>query len=234
MVWSEKASSTPEAGVLCMSSVQTAFFTRVGLLRRGWSRGLGRLLITARRAHDRLVVGQEAFTYQTGVTLVTVETVAMPVALLERDELGAADTGDGLGATAALLGVEISVTLGAVGLLVLAGELETGQFLVAVGAGEARPMVRRHLVGHAALVDDILALCTTRGELLFVARDADHFVFFRDEALRPDGFRASHAAETMFMPLHAAILEFLHTCLEDISAVVASRSEQLIVARRTV
>lgn len=83
------------------------------------------------------------------------EAVVVPVAVLERDELGAADAGDGLVAGEAAFREQLAEALGAVGLLVAAGEALAGQALLAVGAGEALPVPRLVLVGHAAAGDDL-------------------------------------------------------------------------------
>lgn len=64
-------------------------------------------------------------------------------------------TGDGAGAGRAALGEQLPEAVGAVGLLVAAGEALAGQAGVAVGAGEALAVPRLLLVRHAAGRDDL-------------------------------------------------------------------------------
>lgn len=64
-------------------------------------------------------------------------------------------TSDGLGTPAALLGEEVSETIGAVGSLITRGELLTSKHPVAVGAGEAVTVEGSALVRDASLVDHL-------------------------------------------------------------------------------
>lgn len=79
----------------------------------------------------------------------------MPVAVLERDELGAADSGDGPAAGRAALGEQLPEAVSAVRLVVAAGEACACQARVAICAGEAFAMPRLVLVGHAATGDHL-------------------------------------------------------------------------------
>ena len=69
-------------------------------------------------------------------------------------------TGDGLGASAALLGEQFPVAVRAVGLVVLGRELLLGQLLVTLGTSEALPVPGLVLVGHAPLVNHLSKLIT--------------------------------------------------------------------------
>lgn len=69
-------------------------------------------------------------------------------------------TGDGLGASAALLGEQFPVAVRAVGLVVLGRELLLSQLLVTLGTGEALPVPGLVLVGHAPLVNHLSKLIT--------------------------------------------------------------------------
>lgn len=77
------------------------------------------------------------------------------------------------------------------------------------------------LVCHTARGDDLGALNTAGGELLFVAASAVDLLFPGDETLSPDGSLAHHAAETFLVPLAGLVFHLLVTCSEDLSAPVA-------------
>ena len=64
-------------------------------------------------------------------------------------------TGDGLGASAALLGEQFPVAVRAVGLVVLGRELLLSQLLVTLGTSEALTVPGLVLVGHAPLVNHL-------------------------------------------------------------------------------
>lgn len=177
-----------------------------------WSRDWSALRTAAVRAEDVGAVGEEATAHQGHVTLVAHEAVAVPVALLERDELGAAQASDGLGAATALLGEEVAEALGAVRLVLAGGELVTGQHLAAVGAGEAVTVPGGSLVGDASLVDHPVALHAALSILLLVAGHTDHLLVTWDEALVADWLRAHLAAEALLMPLLPLVLVLLHAC----------------------
>ena len=68
-------------------------------------------------------------------------------------------TDDGLRAAAAAVSEELAVAVGAVGFVLLRGELEAGELLLAilVAAHEALAVVRLAAVRHAALVDHLRA-----------------------------------------------------------------------------
>lgn len=74
---------------------------------------------------DVLVVGDESATHQAGLTGGAEEAIVVPVAVLEGDEFGTSDTGDGLVTGRATLGEQFPETFGTEGLLVAAGEALT-------------------------------------------------------------------------------------------------------------
>lgn len=83
---------------------------------------LHHVLLGALGADDVVLVRDEALAYETGAAGGAVETVVVPVAVLEGDELGAADAGDGLAAGEAPLRKQLAEAVGAIGLVVAAGE----------------------------------------------------------------------------------------------------------------
>lgn len=105
---------------------------------------------------DVFLVGDEAFTYETGATVGAEEAIVVPVSVFEGDELGAADSGDRFAAGEAAFGEQLSKTFRAVGLVVAAGETGPGQARLAMRAGEAFPVPRLVLVRHAATSNDLI------------------------------------------------------------------------------
>jgi len=85
--------------------------------RRHGRRWRGDLGAPALRTEDVVAVGEEAAAHQRRVAAVTHEAVAVPVALLKRDELRATQTGDSLDTLDALLGKQLSEAVGAVRLV---------------------------------------------------------------------------------------------------------------------
>lgn len=154
----------------------------------------------------------------------------MPVALLKRDELGAAQTSDSLGALDAFLGKQFSEAVSTIGLILAGRELLSRQRLVAVSAGKAILVPWGALVRDPALVDHPLALEASLGKVLLVAWHTDDFLVAWDEALVPDGLLAHGAAETLLMPLLALVLKLLHTSLEDVGASIAAGSKVVVMA----
>lgn len=181
-------------------------------------------------AEDVIAVGEEATAHQGAVTPVTHEAVAVPVTLLKRDELCAAQTSDSLGALDALLGKQVSEAVGAVGLVFATGELLTRQSLVAVRAGETILMPGGALVRNAALVDHPLAFQAPLCKVVLIAGHADDFLVAGDEALVADWLLADRATEALLVPLLALVLKLLHTGLEDVGAAIAAGSEVVVVA----
>lgn len=144
----------------------------------------------------------------------------MPVAVLERDELGAADARDWFVTGEAAFREELAETVGAVGLVVARRESRARQTCLTVCADEALPVPRLVLVRDAAAGDHLVAFDTPRGEFFFVALGAVDLLFPGNEALRSYGGLADHAAETFFVPLSRLVFHFLSSCSEDFMATV--------------
>lgn len=158
----------------------------------------------------------------------------MPVSLLKRDELCAAQTSNGLGALNTFLGEEIPKAFGAVWLLLSAGKLLSGQGLVAVGASEAVLVPGGALVRDATLVNHPIAFQAALGKVLLIAWHTDDFLVTGDEALVADWLLAHGATETLLMPLLALVLKLLHSSPEDVGTSIAPGSKVVVVAVGTV
>lgn len=154
----------------------------------------------------------------------------MPVSLLEGDELGASDSCDGLGASAAAFGKKLAIAVSTVRLLLLGGELLSSQELSTVGAGEAVTMEGCVLVADAALVDHPSTLGALLCVVALIARHADDALLTGDEALVADGFGALAAGEALVMPVLALVLELLHTSTERLPAPITPRGEVVVMA----
>lgn len=183
---------------------------------------------------DVLLVGQEALTDERDVTAVTAEAVRMPMAVVERDELRTAKSGDGLSTATTLLGKQLPEAVGAVGLVLTGGELLTSQHLLTVGALEAVAMEGGALIGDATLVDHAIAAVAALGELILVAGHANELGVTWDEALVADWLLADVAAEALLVPLLATELKLLHAGTEDVTASVTARSKVVVMAVSTV
>jgi len=181
-------------------------------------------------AEDVVSVGEESATHQRTAAAVAVEAVAVPVALLERDELCATKTSDGLGTFDAFLGEEITEAVSTVRLVLARRELLSRQRLVTVGAGETLLMPWCTLVRDAALVDHAIALETPLCKVLLIARHTDDFLIARDETLVPDRLLTHRATETLLMPLLPLVLKLLHASLEDVGTAVTAGSKVVIMA----
>ena len=156
----------------------------------------------------------------------------MPVAALERDEPRTTGARDRLGAGRAALGKEIAEAGGAVGLVVLRGELLAGEHNVAVGAGEALAVPGLVLEGHPARRHDLLALGALGRELLFEAAHAVHVVVVGDdEGLGADERLAHGALEALVVPLPILVLHLFIARAEGVAAGVAPRGELGVVTR---
>lgn len=62
-------------------------------------------------AEDLHVLGQEPFAHQGDRALSAVEALAVPLAVLEADELGTSETGDGFGAGCTLFSIKMVVAI---------------------------------------------------------------------------------------------------------------------------
>lgn len=154
----------------------------------------------------------------------------MPVAILERDVLGTANTGDWLIAGIALLGKQFREAIRAVGKLVARSKSLPSQGLLTIGAVEAFSMVGRVLVRHAALRDHLAALVALGGKVVLVAGHAVDLLVLGYEALGADRRVAREAQETVLVKLLALVLHLLHARLEDLGALVTARGKLLVVA----
>lgn len=154
----------------------------------------------------------------------------MPVAIVKRYELSAAETRDWFRALNALPGEQFSEAFGAEGFFVFRGKLLGRQESVAVHAGEAVAMERCVPVGDATFVDHSVALETALGVLLLVARNAGHFLVTWYETLHSDWLKTDLTAEALFVPLFASVFVFLHTRSEESSASVTFGGEVVVMA----
>lgn len=77
-------------------------------------------------AENVRAVGDESLSNQRRGALGTDEAVVVPVAILERDELGAADACDRFGARVASLSEQVAIAVGAIGFIIFAGEPLSG------------------------------------------------------------------------------------------------------------
>lgn len=191
---------------------------------------LHELLLGALGADYVGAVGDEALADQGGLALRADEAIVVPVAVLERDEAGAADTSNRLGARRAALSEEFSEAVSAVGFLVAGSEPLASQRGVAVGAREALAVPRLVLVGHAALRDDLVALNAASSELVFVAAGAVDLLLPGNEAPGANGVLADHAAEALLVPLPRLVLHLLGSSTEHFTAAITAASKLGIVA----
>lgn len=179
-------------------------------------------------------VGEEAAADERRSTLVAHEALIVPVAVLERDILGTADSilhaarwyigiySDWFVASEAFLGEKLAEAVRTVGVVVAGRESLAGERLLTVGACEALAVVGRVLVAHAALRDHLDALVALGRVRLLVARHAKDLVVFRYEALGADRRRAREAQETVLVELLTFVLHFFHAGLEYLCTFVAS------------
>lgn len=121
----------------------------IGLWWQRWDRGhLHELLLGAIGAKDVCPVGDEALAHQGALAHGTDEAIIVPVPIFEGDEAGATNAGDGLSASSAPLGKELSEAVSAIGLVIPGGKALAGQRSVTVGASEALPVPGLALVSH--------------------------------------------------------------------------------------
>lgn len=180
-------------------------------------------------AQDVSFVHKETFADHRRLAFVTYKTVAVPVTILKRDELRSSKTSDGFRTSAALLGEQLSVTLGTIWLIILGCELLFGQLLATLGAGETFPMPGLILVGHTTFVNYPITFTTLLGKLILVARYANRLVFPRDETLVSDWLLADHAHKALLMPLFSLVFKLLHPSSEWFPTPIAASSEVFIV-----
>lgn len=115
-------------------------------------------------------------------------------------------------------------------MLILGGELESGELLAAAGAGETLLVPGIALVGDPSAPNDLGTLAATLSVLGLVAGHTNYLVLAGDKALGADGLSALHANKAFLMPLLSAVLVFAHARLENALATVTTRREALVVA----
>jgi hypothetical protein len=185
-------------------------------------------------AKDLISIGKESTSYEGTVATVASKAIAVPMTVIERDELGASKTSDGFGASDAFLGKEIAKAVSTVWLVVTGRELLSGQSTVAVGADKAVTVEWGTLVRDTSLVDHPITFSTPLGKLFLVAWYTDKLIVTRDEALVANGLLADIAAKAFFMPLLAAELKLLHSSTEDVTTSITSGSKVIVMALGTV
>jgi hypothetical protein len=92
-----------------------------------WSGCSHQLLLGTFRADDVFSIGDEPSSNQRCLARSADETVIVPVAVFKRDESGTPNTCDGLGASSAPLGKELTKAISAVWLLITGSEALSGQ-----------------------------------------------------------------------------------------------------------
>lgn len=195
------------------------------------SNGLGAAAVGAEHLG---AVGEEAAADQRRVAAVADETLAVPVTIVERNELRSTQPGDRFAAAAALLGEEVAEAFRAERLLVARRELLAGKHLVAVGTRETLAVPRCVLVRYPTFVDHPIALHASLSVLFLVALNADHFLITRYETLVADRLQANLAAETLLVPLFPLVLILLHPGSKESAATVAASREVVVMAVGTV
>lgn len=189
-------------------------------------------------AQDVVPLCEEASAHQGQGALLAVEAVIVPLPLLKGDVLGAAESADGVGAPSALLGIQVTEAVQAVGKLVSGREALPGQRLLAGGAHEALPVPRLLPVRDAPGGDGLFALNTLQGILFLVAGHTEILAVLRDEALGSDGLLAAMADEAGLMPAAALVLHLAGAWHDGLPAFlalgrvlvgVAVRAEQLVL-----
>lgn len=191
---------------------------------------LHELLLGAFRANDVFGIRDEASADQRCLARGADETIVVPMAVLERDESGAADSRDRFGARSAPLGEQLSETIAAERLLISGRETLSGQRSVAIAAREAFPVPRFVFVRHTATVDYLVTLDASSRELFLVASGAINFLISGYEALGADGRVTHDAAETFLVPLSGLVLHLFRSCTEDVSASVTPSSKLRVIA----
>lgn len=184
--------------------------------------------------HDVLPLHQEAPAYHGGLALVALEAGAVPVAILEGDELGATNTSDWLGTLAATFSKQLAVAVSTVRQVVHGGELLPSQRLVTVCTREALTVPGAVLVADAAFVDHPSTLGTLLGIVTLVARHTHHTLLPGHERLVAYREAALTAREAIVVPILTFVLELLHSSTERIAAAVTASGEVVVMADRAV
>lgn len=119
-------------------------------------------------------------------------------------------------------------------MVVSRGESLAGQGLLTVCAVEAFTVKWHVFVSDATLRNYLDTLSTFGCEVVLIAWYAKDLIIFWDEALASDRSIAAGAKEAILMELLSFIFHFLHSWLENLSALITSGCECLVVAFTTV
>lgn len=119
-------------------------------------------------------------------------------------------------------------------MVVSGSESLTGQGLLTVCTVEALAVKWHVFVSDATLRNHLDALSTFSCEVVLVARYAKDLVVLWDEALASDRRVTGGAKKAILVELLSFVFHFLHSWLEDLSALITSGSERLVVALTTV
>jgi len=158
----------------------------------------------------------------------------VPVPVIKRDELGAAQSGYGFGAADALLSKQISEALCAVRFLILRRELLPGQHLVTLGADEALAVPGGVLVRYASLINHSIALETPLGILFLIAWYTDYFLVTWYKTLASYWLHADLATEALLMPLLPLVLKLFHSSFEKSTTPIAPCREIVVMTISTI
>lgn len=149
--------------------------------------------------------------------------------VLKRNKLAATETCNRLATLSALLCKELPVTVGAVRLLVLGGELEAGELFTATGASEAFLVPGITLIRDSTTAYDFGTFRAALRILGLIAGHADYLIVTGDETLCTNRLFAFYADKTFLMPLLAAVLVLPHARLEDALAPITAGCKALVV-----
>lgn len=190
-------------------------------------------LLAAIRAQDVATVGEKPSAKQRDAALVAGETVRMPMTAFERYEPGPVDSGDGIVADGALVGVQLTVAFDTARLLFDGSESFTTENTLAVETDETLSVPRAPVKHYASFADRLAAFRAVL-VVLAVAWDADDVISSWDEALSSDWFLADLANEAVGVPLFSLVFVLLHAGSEHVTTADAAGSEHLFVARSAV
>jgi len=156
----------------------------------------------------------------------------MPVSVLKWNELCAAATlsDDWLSTGRAAFREQLGIASGAVGFVLLHGELLAGQLGVTVRAEEALLVERLALIGDAVGCNYLCAFCAAQGKFVFIAAAAVNFVVLRYEGSCADSMFARNTHKALLVPLSSLVLEFFGASSKYFTAAVTFLSKWRIIA----
>lgn len=157
-------------------------------------------------AEDVVTFSEKTTPDQGHGTLLAVEAVIVPLALLKGDVLTPSKATDGGSAGSALLGIKVAEAIEAIGEVISGGKPLARQLLLAASAQEAVLVPGLVTVGHPTSSDGFLAVHTLHGKLLLIAGHTEIMVVLGDKALGADGLLASLAGEAGLMPAVPLVL----------------------------